>query len=171
MNPNRDLAIDTAKFDLLWPLAYPYYSKIPLITKFIKKLVKDDVLQFGQLFEKAIEVQCNLIRESTYGQDFKNGDDAKCIVVRTYNYNKSYAAPVTNIHSKQGWLLVSVYERKQNNWYFFRIPHEAYKNIPKTSNIDIPFELDGTPRKHPKKFGVYNWWQHEVKSFKLLAGE
>lgn len=164
MNPDRDFTIDQAKFKLLWPLAYPYYSKIPLITKFVAKLVKDDVISFGQLFEKAIEKQLGLVRDSSAGKDFSNGEDAKCVAARTNGYGKNYSAPITNIHSKKGYLLVSVYERKNDKWYFFRIPHRAYKHISKSSNIEIPFELDGTPRRYN------HWWKHEVTSFKDLIG-
>jgi hypothetical protein len=170
MNPDRDIAIDMAKFDYLWPKAYPHFSKIPLITKFARKLVADDLIQLGQLLEKAISVQCGLVRESTAGRDFLNGDDAKNVVVRTSNYGSSYTANVSSIHNKTGWLLVAVYERKQKKWYLFRIPHHAYCHIPKTSNIDIPFELNGDPRRIPKRCDSANWWQYEVKTFKSLGG-
>lgn len=169
MNPDRDFDIDDAKFEFLWPKAYPYYSKVPLLKRFVKKLVKDDIVQFGQLFEKALAVQLGLERKSTSGYDFKNGADAKCVAVRTSSYGTQYGAPVTNIHAKTGNLLISCYERKQKKWYFFKIPHEAYKSVPKTSNIEIPFELDGTPRKTPRRLSNrYDWWKYEVKSFKDL---
>jgi hypothetical protein len=177
MNPDRDSDLDIAKFDYLWPKAYPYYSKIPLITKFARKLIADDIIQTGQLFEKALEVECKLVRESTMGRDFENtvvngqtvaGQDAKLVAARTHGHGKVYSAPVTNIHAKVGELLVAVYERKQQNWYLFRIPYKAYKNIPKTSNIDIPFNLDGTPRRENRC--DVNWWAYEVPTFKALKG-
>lgn len=168
MHPDRDKDLDTAKFKLLWPLAYPRCSKIPLLSKFMIRLVHDDILQFGQLLEKAIEVQCKLVRESTEGRDFSNGDDAKCVAVRTCSHGTQYGAPVTQIHAKRGNLLVCCYERKQGKWYFFRIPHRAYKHIPKTSNIEITFELDGTPRI-PTRLGATNWWRYRVNSFKELV--
>ena len=35
---------------------------------------------------------------------------------------------------------------------------------------DIPFELDGTPRKEPKAAKLLpNWWDYEVKSFNELC--
>lgn len=168
MNPDRDLAIDIAKFDYLWPKAYPHYSRIPFVTKFAKKLVADDIIQLGQLLEKAIATQCNLVRESTACRDFENGDDAKNVVVRTCSYGSKYSAQVSGIYNKTGNLMVTVYERKQNKWYLFRIPNKAYKNIPKTSNIEIPFELDGTPRRVNRS--EVNWWKFEVLKFKDLAG-
>jgi hypothetical protein len=167
MNPDRDLAVDIAKFEYIWPKAYPYYSKIPLVTKFVKKLVDDDIIGLGQMFEKAISVQCRIVRESTSGRDFKNGDDAKLVVVRTHSHGTAYAAPVTNIHAKTGNLLIAVYERKQKNWYHFKIPYTAYKHIPTSSNIDIVFELDGTPKRKNRQ--RVNWWDYEVATFKDLA--
>jgi hypothetical protein len=169
MNPNRDVDIDIAKFDYLFPLAYPKDAKDPKILKFARDKVVDEVWSFGHLLEKAISVQCKFIRESTVGRDFANGDDAKCVVARTHGYGTSYSAPVTNIHRKQGNLLITVYERKQDQWYLFKIPYIAYKDVPKSSNIDIPFELDGSPSRIPKKARKFNWWDYEVKTFKDLG--
>lgn len=163
MNPERDLSVDVAKFDYLWPKAYPYYSRMPFVTKIMRKFLNDDILSLGHMFEKAVSVQCGLIRESAHGYDFANGDDAKLAVVRTSNYGTAYSAPVTKIHAKTGNLLVAVYERKQQKWYHFKIPHRAYKHIPSTSNIDIVFEMDGTPKRHNRQ--STNWWNYEVPTF------
>ena len=70
---------------------------------------------------------------------------------------------VTGIYNKTGDLLVQVYERKQEKFYYFRIPYDSYCNIPKSSNIEIPFELNGSPRRHNKKQN--NPWDYECDSF------
>jgi hypothetical protein len=57
-----------------------------------------------------------------------------------------------------------VYEREQDKFYYFRIPHRAYSHISSSSNIEIPFELDGTPRKVPMRPVKVNWWLYEVDS-------
>ena len=163
----KDHELEVAKLKLLWPLAYPKQSKDIKLTNFIKKLVDDDIIQTGQLLEKAISTQCELVRESSHGKDFANGDDAKLVSVRTHSGGQTYSAPVTKIYNKTGWLLVAVYERKQNGWFYFRIPHRAYKDIPKKSNIDIPFDFDGTPRR--KNNCSVNWWKYEVSTFKDLS--
>jgi hypothetical protein len=168
MNPNRDLDVDVAKFDFLWPLAYPKFSKVPLLTKVVKQLVKDDVIQFGQLWEKAIEAQLKIVRESSEGKDFKNGDDAKLVSVRTHARGKSYGANIPGVHNKIGKLLVAVYEKKQRQWFFFKIPNTAFAYIASSSNIEIPFELNGTPRRIPKRRDATNWWKYEVASFQKL---
>lgn len=174
MNPDRDLTIDMAKFDRFWPVAYPRYARVPLVTRIMRRLVKDDLLQLGQLFEKALSQRFGLLRDSTCGRDFATGDDAKCVVVRWSNRGQTYSANVCNTHRKTGDLLVAVYERLQKKWYYFRIPHPAYRHVPKTSNIDIPFELDGTPRRQPLRAWhcgrpVNNWWQWECQFQELGA--
>jgi len=169
MNLMHDQDLEQAKFDFLWPLAYPKESKDKNITKMMRQLVKDDVIQFGQMLEKAISVQCGLIRESGVGRDFTNGADAKLTSVRTCSRGRGYSAPVTSIKNKKGRLLIACYERKKKAWYFFSIPYHAYRDIPKSSNIDISFSLDGTPRRTPgRKTVKVNWWRYERKSIKDL---
>ena len=163
MNPDRDLELDLAKFEFLWPLAYPELAKNQTATNLMQKLVGDDIIQFGQLFEKALEKQLKLIRESTAHKDFKEGEDAKCVVARTHSSGAAYGANVPKTHSKIGPLLISLYERKQKKWYFFRIPNYAYCHISKSSNIEIPFELNGDPRK------TNHWWQWECSKFENMA--
>jgi hypothetical protein len=162
MNPDRDLELDLAKFKFLWPLAYPELAKNQATTDLMQKLVNDDILQFGQLFEKALEKQLKLIRESTAHKDFKEGEDAKCVVARTHSSGTAYGANVPKTHSKIGPLLVSLYERKQKKWYFFRIPNCAYSHISKSSNIEIPFELNGDPRR------TNHWWRWECSKFEHM---
>jgi hypothetical protein len=99
----------------------------------------------------------------------KNGkpSDAKIASVRTHNYGRAYCAPVTNIHGKMGALRVQVYERKQNQFYYFVFPRRSYAHIKKTSNIDIPFKMDGTPKL--KNRSRVNWWLYQVSTFELMA--
>jgi hypothetical protein len=97
--------------------------------------------------------------------------DAKLASVRTYGYGRYYGAPVTNIWGKTGMLRVQVYERKQNRFFYFAIPRRAYIHIPKTSNIEIPFELDGSPKRVPVRKVKVNWWNYEVQSFETMASK
>ena len=61
-------------------------------------------------------------------------------------------------------LRVVVFERQLTKFYFFLIPREAYAHISKSSNIDIPFNLDGTPHRNSKVHNI-NWWEFEVPDF------
>lgn len=125
-------------------------------------------LQVSTLFENAI-ANCNpnLNVTSCDGKDFSDGSDGKLVTVRTSSYGETYSAPVTNIHSKIGLLRVQVYERKQDKFYYFVIPHVAYRDIPSSSNIEIPFYMDGMPRRQNRC--STNWWKYEVSTFTEMA--
>lgn len=166
MNPDRDLALDIAKFELLWPRAYPNATKEE--TAHARALVEADLIQLGQLHEVAISTVTGMVRESTVGRDFTCGDDGKLVSARTCWNGKVYSAPVTGISAKRANLLVSAYERKQARWYFFRIPRSAYENVLNSSNIEIPFDLDGNPHRINKC--KVNYWNYEVPNFESLAG-
>jgi len=60
-----------------------------------------------------------------------------------------------------------VYERKQDKFYYFLIPYSAYSHIPKTSNIEIPFNLDGSPKKINKC--NINWWDYSKETFSEIC--
>lgn len=135
------------------------------IKKTMRALQEEGLIQEDGLYEAALEEASNrLIRESIHGQDYTNGDDAKQVTVRTASKGCTYSAPVRGVHTKKGFLLVKVWERIHDQFYYFKIPYSAYKNISRTSNIEIPFEpSSGLPRRSN------HWWQHEVISFEDLA--
>jgi hypothetical protein len=130
--------------------------------KTIDVLLNMGILQVSTAFEHALANTMGLEVVSHDSNDLSNGADAKLSSVRTSSNGRRYSAPVTNIKGKTGNLLVQVFERKLNKFYNFVIPHESYKHIPPTSNIEIPFELDGTPRRDNKC--STNWWDYEVDS-------
>lgn len=153
-------------FDFLWSLAYPKRSKRAQIDH--RKTVEHGTWNnLGGLLEHAISIQGNLEKFNTVGKDFTDISDAKLISVRTSSKGKAYSAPITNIHQKRGLLRVVCYERKQDKFYFFLIPYESYKHIPKTSNIEIPFDLTGDPRRKNKC--KTNWWNYEQTTFRGIC--
>jgi hypothetical protein len=129
-------------------------------------------LQVSTLFEHALAaVGGHTVVSLNKGDLLRNGkySDAKLSSVRTSGRGKTYTAPVKSIHNKVGSLRVQVYERKQNKFYYFVIPRRAYIDVPKSSNIEIPFELDGTPRRVPCRAVYVNWWRYEVKTWEAMA--
>lgn len=139
----------------------------------LESLLNQGFIQVSTVFEhaiahvgghKVISLDAADIDDGTPG-----GSDAKLATVRTSSYGKRYGAPVTSVSGKTGTLRVQVYERKQDKFYYFLIPNEAYKHIPKTSNIEIPFELDGTPRRQPRGRYIQNWWDYEVDTFEEMC--
>ena len=131
--------------------------------KTINKLLELGLIEVSTAYETAIANIAGTQVISKDHADLSCGSDAKLSTVRTCSNGKSYSAPVTGIHNKTGDLLVQVYERKQEKFYYFRLPNETYAHIPKSSNIEIPFALDGTPRKQNRK--QHNPWEYECASF------
>ena len=135
----------------------------------IELLAEVGLLQVSTGFEYAIATVGGHTVISQDAADISDGSDAKLSSVRTSSYGKRYGAPVTNLFNKTGALRVQVYERKQDKFYYFVIPNTAYCHISRTSNIEIPFEMDGTPRKIPTRPVIQNWWTYEVETFDLLC--
>lgn len=138
----------------------------------VRQLLALGGIQVSTLFEQALAAVgghevVSLDKGDLYFQGHYS--DAKLSTVRTSNYGRAYSAPVTNIFNKTGTLRVQVYERKKNKFYYFAIPRRAYIEIPKSSNIEIPFELDGTPRRVPVRKVNVNWWNYEVKTWAEMA--
>lgn len=134
--------------------------------KTIDHLLELGIIQVSTAYEHALANVHNVKVVSEDERDLDNGADCKLTTVRTHGNGKCYGAPIKSIATKTGPLWVQVYERKLDKYYFFNIPYEAYSQIPKTSNIEIPFEIDGTPRKEKSPMHrLPNFWDHEVKSF------
>jgi len=153
-------------FDYLWPLAYPTRSKESYIDH--RQTVADGAwTNLGSLLEHAIHVTGNITKNNTVGKDFDDISDAKLSSVRTFSKGKAYSGQVSNLHRKKGLLRVVMYERKQDKFYYFLIPYEAYKHIPKSSNIEIPFNLDGSPKKENKC--KVNWWDYSKDTFEGIC--
>ncbi len=140
----------------------------------IKKFLELGIVQVSTAFEHAIgHVGNHEVVSLDKGDLYRNGhySDAKLSTVRTSGYGKRYSAPVTNIFNKTGTLRVQVYERKQNKFYYFAFPRRTYKDIPRSSNIEIPFELNGNPRRVPARKVFVNWWNYEVESFVVMSNK
>jgi hypothetical protein len=138
----------------------------------IDTLLELGVLEVSTAFECAVaNVGGHQVVSLSKGDLLRNGkySDAKLSTVRTAKGGTYYGASIKGIYNKVGTLRVQVYERKQNKFYYFAIPRRAYSHISKLSNIEIPFELDGTPRRVPMRSVAMNWWRYEVKTFDEMA--
>jgi len=140
--------------------------------KTVNTLLELGIIEVSTAFEQALaNVGGHKVVSLDKGDLYRDGaySDAKLSSVRTSGYGKTYTAPVTAIYNKTGTLRVQVYERKQNKFYYFAIPRRAYIDVPKSSNIEIPFEIDGTPRRKPRRQVYVNWWRYEVATWTELA--
>ncbi len=170
---DKDPVLDRKFFDLLFPIIYPEESKNIDIYNFSrdKLAFADCLLSTGKLLEAAISRAKGLTRHDTMGRDFVDGSDAKSASARWHG--TSYGAPISDVFNKKGLLRCVVYERLQDKFYYFLIPHKAYENISKSSNIEIPFNLDGSPKRNPTARSLRNvdWWQFEVPDFKGILAD
>ena len=150
-----------------------FIDKLPRSTDWCENTVNDllslGLIQVSTGFEHALAQTGGHAVVSLDTHDLDDGTDAKLASVRTSGYGKRYSAPVSSIFGKTGALRVQVYERKKQRFYYFLIPKYAYSHIPRTSNIEIPFEIDGTPRRTPKGQVKQNWWWYEVESFEEVS--
>lgn len=140
-----------------------------LCQRTVTHLLEMGLIQVSTAGEHAVAACSGSTVTSTFAADISDGSDVKLSTVRTSGYGKRYSSQVCNVAGKTGFLRVQVFERKQNKFYYFVIPHSAYKHIPKTSNIEISFLLDGSPRRVPARTVQENWWNYEVDSFIDMA--
>lgn len=125
--------------------------------------LNNGLIQISSVFEKSIADISGATVISLNEADLDDGSDGKLVTVRTSSHGRNYSAPVTGIYNKTGDLRIQCYERKLDKFYYFVIPHYAYKRIPKTSNIEIPFNLDGTPKTNNNC--LVNWWKFEEPTY------
>lgn len=156
-----DPVIQYAFYDELIYKAYPEY--VNLSFEEIHRKVGN--VRPERLLEVAIAKQGGLTPYNTKGMDYTDLSDAKSASVRTSGNGKRYSAPIAGIAHKRGLLRTMVFERKLNKFYYFLIPYEAYKDIPEKSNIEIYFNLDGTPKRNASVRTYTNMWAYEVADF------
>jgi hypothetical protein len=165
-------ASDIEIFNFLFSKAYP---KKQYIRKEMAQFVGDGVVAIETLLEHALAVQGGLTRNSTHGEDFTDGSDAKkaaAYVVEgietrkrkngsTYEYEyKRYLAKVRNIVTKRGALRILVFEPLHRKFHFFKVPKKAYDGV---KTVQIEFNFDGSIKE------TCRWLPYKVGSFKELA--
>jgi hypothetical protein len=133
----------------------------------VETLLSMGLFQVSTAFEHAVASVAGCAVVSCDGADLSDGSDAK--IATASQTGRRYVARVSGIHNKAGALRVQVYERIQQRFYYFVIPHSAYCAIPVTSGVLIPFERDGTPRRRPGRPVAHNWWNYEVDTFQEMA--
>lgn len=162
---DKDPILDQKFFELLYPMIHPNIPEDILKHSYEQDMLKHRLYGIGKLLEAAISEKKGLQREDTEGRDFVDGSDAKSASARWASKGRVYSAAIRDISNKRGLLRCVIYERLQDKFYYFLIPYRAYENIPKTSNIEIPFEADGSPRRQATRLKNVDWWTFEVENF------
>lgn len=134
--------------------------------KTVDAMLKLGVIQVSTAFEHALAKVGKFKVVSEAGRDGSDGSDAKLASVRLRAYGTAYSAYISNTKGKTGKLRVQVYERIQNKFYYFVIPHSFYKTV---KYLEIPFDLDGNPARWSTRCGKNKWWKCEVGTFQDLA--
>jgi hypothetical protein len=146
----------------------PRYKEMDPAT--IEILLEFGMLEVSTCYEHAIANYSGTTVISLDHADISCGSDAKLASARKNGRNgREYGANVSGIHNKTGDLLIQCYERSLDQMFWFRMPHKSYCYIPKSSNIDIPFYLDGSPRRVNDK--RVNPWKYECGSFQEMCAE
>jgi|LWDU01.1.fsa_nt_gi hypothetical protein len=98
--------------------------------------------------------------------DYSDRSDSKIGYVRNHgrDYRNKMEARISGIENKEG-LRITI--NANGNFYHFCIPRSAYGFSNKSGRclaaIDIPFNMDFSPKFHTK------WWRYQKKSFKEMS--
>ena len=161
-----NLALEKAHFENI-------YDFLPNANEFCKRtvdmLLDQGMIQVSTAVETAIANVGGYTVISEDHADLSDGSEVKMATVRTHGNGTKYGAPVTNIKNKTGDLRVQIYERNQNKFYYFNIPHWAHSQVGLNSNIEIPFYLNGDPQKNYRTRSLPNWWNFETTNFVQMS--
>ena len=161
--------LDNAYVRHLLPKIKGYEKQDPAT---IEWLMERGLLQASTVAEHAVASVGGhkVVSEDTH--DISNGCDVKLATVREFSYFSRYGAGVRNFQNKSGDLLVIVYERHLDRFYYFKIPHSAYSRV---KEITIPFLSDGNPQRDVQRSAYYSdtvkqkWWKYEKATFEEMV--
>jgi hypothetical protein len=148
-------------------LAETYFGKsihsTMTLMEAINLLRKHDMLNIGELAERAISVKSNvrLCAKNTPDIDLVSGKQIKHATV-TKSVSSDYYKAYISIKNTTAPLLCVITNPYENRQYFLHIPPEAYR-YRDGNTIAISFGRDG------RSSGTSIWWNYEVSSFNKLC--
>ena len=157
-------------FDFLSPYRWPDKSKKQI--QAYRELVEDGDLQIETILENALVKTCRgaYTRVAETARDFCDGGDAKKSVSQFRNndiarghWMNSFA--ITNLKNKTGVIRALCYSREQDKFYFFAIPHKAYRGM---ARIDIMLD-NSTGSREPIGIPKGKWTRYIIPTFERLA--
>jgi hypothetical protein len=132
--------------------------------KTINRLLKSGMIQVSTAFEHALANKGKFTVVSESGRDGSDGSDAKLVTSRFHRGKCD--AMISNTKNKTGKLRVQIYEKYQDKFYYFVIPQEEHSKV---TYLEIPFHVDGTPKRVAYNGELTKWWVYEVDTFEELA--
>lgn len=157
-------------FDFLSPYRWPDKGEMQI--QAYRELVEDGDLQIETLLENALVKTCRgaYTRVAETARDFCDGGDAKKSVSQFRNndiardhWMNSFA--ITNLKNKTGVIRALCYSREQDKFYFFAIPHKAYRGM---ARIDIMLD-NSTGWSKPIGIPKGKWTRYMIPTFERLA--
>jgi len=161
---------DRKFFEFLAPWRWPNVS--PLELNLYRELVETGELQIESVLENALALNSNgtYQRISEDGRDGTDNSDAKKATSQFRNNNVAKnlwmnSFKITSLGNKIGLIRALCYSREQKRFYFFAIPHKAYKGL---KEVEIILDTS-TGYVQPKGIPQGKWARYQVKDFKTLA--
>jgi len=158
-------------FDFLWPKSEWYQKYGHQYYKYHKELLLSGEIQISTMVENVMAFNSDglFIKNSIDGMDFSDESDAKCCTVINNGSKKAgpkYTGRIAGIGAKIGTLRILCYNKFLDKFYYFKIPHSAYKHLTHATygSIDIQFKID-TKELSPNT----KWAEYEVSSFEELC--
>lgn len=157
-------------FDFLAPYRWPDATRYQL--SLYRELVDNGDLQIETVLENALcKTSKGLYKRiSENFKDFSDNSDAKK-ATSSYRNNKlgiqwTNSVFVSGISKKTGLIRALVYSRANEQFYFFAIPHQAYKNLDRVEiSMDVTYSADAPIIGVPKG----KWTKCMVPTFERLA--
>ena len=157
-------------FDFLAPYRWPDKNQKQITI--YRELVKNGDLELSTVLENAL-AQCSrgrYQRTATAYRDFSDGSDAKKVVSQFRNnhiakkqWTNSFA--ISGLAKKEGLIRAVCYSIYNDRFYFYAIPHRAYRG---RKRIDITLDCSIGYRE-PKGIPKGKWCCYQVESFERLA--
>ena len=157
-------------FDFLAPYVWPRYTKDQI--KLLRKQVGHGIIQIETMLENALAKRSkgSYTRIAEAYRDFCDNSDAKKVVSNFRNndiardqWTNSFA--VSGLEKKIGLIRAVCYSREQDEFYFFSIPHKAYKGM---KRVDIALDASYGYRE-PKGIPKGKWTRYKLDTFDQLA--
>lgn len=157
-------------FDFLAPKLWPKYT--PEQINLLRDQVEHGIIQIETMLENALAKRSKRAykRIAEAYRDFCDNSDSKKAISQFRNndisrdhWMNSFA--ISGLKNKIGLIRAVCYSKQQDKFYFFAIPHRAYKGM---NRIDILLD-NSTGYQEPLGIPKGKWTRYEVANFDALA--
>lgn len=157
-------------FDFLAPLLWSRYTQEQI--QLLRDQVDHGIIQIETMLENALAKRSNrtYTRIAEAYRDFTDNSDSKKAVSQFRNndimrdqWTNSFA--ITGLKNKIGLIRAVCYSKEQDKFYFFAIPHKAYKGM---ARVDVSLD-HSYGYKEPQGIPKGKWTRYQLKSFDALA--